>query len=507
VITEAPDELEAAFAYGWHPVEFAERVLGVLLNPAQKRWFQTLVPLDRWRWSVYQQALVSGNQTGKTLGIAILILWANHNKIGVDPSDGRTWLDSPYNWYHLGPDQNTAYLPLRDIGLLLKGTHPAQLDKTTGKYRKCLLPEGFVSFKNVETYYDGIEFWNGAVVQFRTTDDKAKALQGRRAWGISYDECAYEDHLSTVVNETLLMRLISTGGPLILVSTPNGINDWFEIVETIRDAGKHPSLEEDQVWITEPTADGRRDVLVWATTYDNAGFGLSADEIKRREDSGVSAQTLRGMFLEPDEAFFVPSASILEAFREDAQLEAGPEPKHRYVIFWDPSVASDPTACYVLDVTREPWRVVHEVWERKPTGIASLIRQMFGLHTQYQGEKNSSASITGYDSTGMGGAIIRQALVGLHPTRPLDFAGTSRTKDDVLGNLRMALLSGRLVVPASLMGLRREILNYRRDDKKITQDRVIALAGAAWIASKGFSGAMSASFSPHARVSNEPMWR
>jgi len=492
-------DLEQALSFAWDPIWFAENILGILVNPAQKRWFRELTPAEMWRWTIYECDVVSGNQTGKTLGLAILILWACHNKIGVDPSDQKVWLDSPYNWYHLAPDQNTAYLPLRDIGLILKGSHPAQYDKATGKFRKCLLPEQFVTFKKIETYYDGIEFWNGAVVQCRTTDDRAKALQGRRAWGISYDECAFEDHLKDVVNETLYMRLISTGGPLILVSTPNGINDWFEIVEAVKDNGHHPSLNEDQVWVTEPVG-GRKNVLIWATTYDNAGYGLSVDEINRREDTldeQAKEQALRGAFLEPAEAFFVPSEQTLKAFL-NLPSDVPPEPQHNYVIFWDVSVASDPTAAYVIDVSATPWRVVHETYTKRPEGIQKLIPAMFGLHGLYASE--GGASITGFDETGMGGAMVRQMLTGLTPLRPLNFAGTPKTKIDVLSNLRAALLKGALLIPESMTGLKREILNYRLEDKKITQDRVIALAGACWIASKGFSGVSRAAFSPSARV-------
>ena len=464
-----------------------------------------MVPVDGWQWPIYIEAMVSGNQTGKTLLIAIIILWANTYKIGVDRADQMAWLRSPYAWYHLGPDQNTSYLPLRDIRLILDSSHPAQYDKEQGTYRKCLLPAQIVKFTKIETYYEGLEFLNGAVVQFRTTDEKAKALQGRRAWGITYDECAYEDHLKSVIDDTLIMRLVTTGGPLILVSTPNGMNDWFEVVEDIKDQA-HPTLD-DRVWVTEDVVDGRKNVLVYATTYDNVGYGVSQAQVDLREntmDAQAKDRALYGAFLEPEEAFFVPAANILTSFRKDLRLGDDPVANRPYVIFWDPSAASDPSAGYVLDVSSKPWKVVAEMYEQRPRGIHSLISEMIGVHTKYTMAK--ARAITGYDATGMGGKIVKQLLGDLRPSRPMDFSGTSKLKTDVFGNLRAALLSGDLLIPDSLTGLKREVLNYKLDDKKIRQDRVFALAGAAWIASKGFGGNTSASFSPHAMASRG-LWR
>lgn len=470
---------------------FSEEILGVRLNRAQRRWFRRIQAGGKW--TVKGSVHVAANQTGKSLGVAILILWAAIYKIGVEfeVDDPKAWLDAPFHWFHVAPTQQQAYIPLRDIELLVKGAHPAQGER-------CKLPAGLVKFEKVEQYYDGFTTPFGASVQFRTTEEKAKALQGRRAHGISFDEAAFEAHLKSVINETLLMRLISTGGPLHIVSTPNGINDYFEVVQQLKDAGREV---EDQVWLTD---DGW--VLVWSTIHDNAGYGVSAAEIERMErdlDPATKEQQLRGAFLEPAEAFFTPTSQILTAFRTNLPEYVPPEPGRTYVIFWDPSVASDPTACYVLDVTHKPWQVVEEVWERKPLGILPLVDRIFGLHNRRAGEGHigfdRSTAITGYDSTSMGGAIVKQMLAGLSPQKALNFGGESRKKLDILTNLRDALNKGDLIIPDALVGLKREILNYRLKDEKLQQDRVMALAGAAWIAAKGFSGVYATSFRPSGR--------
>ena len=469
---------------------FAEHILGVRPNRAQRRWAKYNTTPDG-KWRTKGSAWVAANQVGKSLWVSVVVLWATIYKVGLDHSDPQAWIDAPYNWFHVAPSQQQAYIPLRDIEALVRGSHPAQGDRNR-------LPAGLIRFEKLEQYYDGLSTPFGSTAQFRTTEEKAKALQGRRAHGISFDEAAFETHLKAVINETLLMRLISTGGPLHIVSTPNGINDYFEVVQSLRDEGTEV---EPNVWTTP---DGW--MLLWSTVTDNAGFGLSQDEIDRMErdlDPATKEQQLRGAFLEPAEAFFTPTGAVLSAFRTDIPDFVPAEAGHQYVIFWDPSVASDPTACYVIDVTTKPWRVVEEVWDRKPLGIVSLVDRIFGLHNRRASEGrhgfNRSTAITGYDATSMGGAIIRQSLVGLAPQRPLNFGGQTKVKLDILTNLRALLIKGELLIPDAMIGLKREILNYRLEDKKLQQDRVMALAGAAWIAAKGFSGVQSAEFRPAGR--------
>lgn len=481
----SPD-VQAELAKGRDPIYFAERILGVRLNRAQKRWFP-LVGTDEFNnWLYHQVVHVAANQTGKSLGLAILILWAACYKIGLPTADPKRWLNTPYYGFHVAPQQAQAYIPLGDIRLLVTGSHPAQVDP-------CRFPAALVQFEKIETGYDGFTTLTGAVVQFRTTDEKAKALQGRRAHFISFDEAAFENHLKVVINEALSMRLISTGGPMWIVSTPNGINDFYEIVEEIREGGA-PLPDVDRVWTTDDAA------LVWSHIDDNVGYGLTAAEVERKErdlDPDTKEQQLRGAFLNPSEAFFVPTDRVLQAFVKGLPEYVEPIDGHRYIVMWDPSISSDPTACYVLDVTRKPWVVVQEIWERKPHGFVWLISRMREVHADRN--TGTAKAMTGYDATSMGGKIIKETLINLRPSKAVDFGGGGN-KLDILGNLKAALLNGDLIIPEAMVGLKREVVNYRLDDTKIQQDRVMALAGAAHLASKGFSGNQTARFAPSGRI-------
>ena len=169
-------DLAGILGQGRDPIYFAEQVLGVRLNPAQRRWLRVHTPVEDGAWPFHRTAHVSGNQVGKSLAVGILILWAATYKIGVDASDPQKWLDQPYYWFHVAPQQAQAYIPLGDIELLARGAHAAQVNE-------CHFPEALVTFSTIETGYRGFTTLTGAVCQFRTTDEKAKALQGRRAHG------------------------------------------------------------------------------------------------------------------------------------------------------------------------------------------------------------------------------------------------------------------------------------------------------------------------------------
>lgn len=480
-------------------VYFAEEVLGIKLNRAQKRWFKFIkVAGDGFSWDMRFVIHVAANQVGKTLGLAVLILWACNYKIGMDTKSDHLWLNSPYQWYHVAPSLNQANLVLNDIRMILKNVHPAQ--EKSGS--RSIFPQGFAVEITVENYYPGLQFWNGAVANFRTTEEKARGLLGRRAAGISFDECAFENHLIEIVNTVLWMRLISTGGPLILVSTPDGMNDFFEIVSEVENGGVHEDMDPN-VWVKREA----REALVLSTVEDNVGFGITQEEVDRMYESldpATRDQQLKGAFIATQDAFFVPQTDILKAFDDKLPEFTPPQPGHKYVIFHDPSVSSDPYASVVIDVTKKPWKGVYYKWDKMPKGIHNLLPDIWGLHTQYSSAQDrlgrfpSSWAITGYDATSMGGQIIRQSLVGLHPQRAVNFGGTGKVKRDALTNLRAAMLKGDLKLPGKWSRMKREILNYKLDDKKIEQDSVIAAAGAMSLVNVAGSGPQP--FNAHARV-------
>mgnify|MGYP001160506895 CR=1 len=473
--------------------------MGVRLNPAQIRWFNhALRTKNGWEWAFRRGAHVSGNQTGKTLGLAIAVLWASNYKIGIDNTtveNWDAWLNSAYNWFHLAPTYTQSLLLRNDISNLIEGKHPAQFDKKTGEFRKVLWVPGLSVERKIDSTYYAYELWNGAKIHFRSSDNKAKSLQGVRAHGISFDECAFEDYLQIVLDQAVKLRLISTGGPLMLVSTPNGINDYYQIVQELMSKSLKTS---DRTWESEE----ERVYVVWSHVSDNVGFGFTQEDVDYQEgdiDQATKEQQLRGAFLEPQDAFFVPLADIEEAF-VSIPGEVEPRNDHSYVIFWDVSVASDPTVCVVIDVTNEPFRGVYYRRWQKPLPFRELLSEIRRIHFMYSSAIRSRAgrapfAITGFDASSMGGVAVRQELSDLHPLRPTTMSGSSRLKDEMLINLRKALSNKRLLLPREWTQANREILSYRRSDDKLTQDSVMALMGAIKIAGIGMTGRVSVPFS------------
>lgn len=501
ISSRSTEDFLATFAAGRDPAIFAEKVLGLRLNPAQKRWVATACRTKNGHEWVFRRSIhVAANQIGKTLGLAITVMWAANYKIGLDNNDWDAWLNTQYNWFHLAPTYVQSMLLFNDIKMLAEGKHPAQMDRDTGMFRKILWQPGLAVDRKIDGTYYAIEFWNGSRVHFRTSDNKAKSLQGVRAHGVSFDEAAFEDHLLAVIDQAVKLRLISTGGPLWMVSTPNGLNDFYQVTQEVL----NNSLETgERQW--ESTE--RRLSLVWSHMSDNIGYGFSQDDADFMEldvDPATKEQQLRGAFLEPQDAFFVPVSDIEKAFRPMPD-EMEPANNKQYVIFWDVSIASDPTVCVILDVSSEPFKgVYYRRWE-KPMPFRELITEMTRLHYYYstpQRYKPGRAPkvITGFDASSMGGVAVRQELSGITPVRAVSMSGSSRMKTEMLINLRTMLATRTLILPDKWTQMKREILSYRRDDDKLQQDSVMALVGAAKIAQAGHTGVRRARFDPGGRT-------
>ena len=492
------------FARGRDPFYFAEVIMGVRLNPAQKRWFNlSLRTKDGWQWVFRRGAHISGNQTGKTVGLALAVIWASNYKIGIYNGEWDPWLNSAYNWFHLAPTYTQSLLLRSDMANLMEGKHPAQFDRATGEFRKIMWQPGLWTEKKVDATYYAFELWNGSKVHFRSSDNKAKSLQGVRAHGISFDECAFEDHLLVVLDQAVKLRLISTGGPLMLVSTPNGINDYYQIVQ---DLTANSLQTSERTWESEE----QQVYAVWSHVSDNVGYGYTQDDVDYLEsdlDAATKEQQLRGAFLEPQDAFFVPLPDIEAAFVEIAS-EVEPQNGHHYTIFWDVSVSKDPTVCVVVDTTHEPFRGVYYRRWVNPLPFRELVSEIRRIHALYSTPVRSlpgavPTAITGFDASSMGGVSVKQELEGLHPMRALTMSGSSRAKDELLINLRKALSNKRLLLPKGWTQAMREILSYRRNDEKLVQDSVMALCGVIKLAGTGYGGQISRPFSTN-RTTGRP---
>lgn len=455
------------------PVFFAERFLGIIMNPGQQRWARSCVERAENGWSPkFLTTVVSaGNRAGKTIAMALVIFHSAFYKLGVKPplagdsDDALRWIKEPYEWYHIGIQQETAELVFRELTMISQGIHPAQ------KGRKAPL---FMELGQIATFnkkYRGEYLWfqfnkavGGASIHFRTTQDKAKALLGKDMNGISFDEAAFDSHLMTVYQEVLNLRRLSTGGQLHFISTPTeGINDYADLWEL----GNPENSERDSQFIS-----------FRMSTRDNIGYGLTQenfDSIVRQQVAYLVPQNIDGYFIEAREAYF-NAPQVEKVFDDTMPDEQEPVAKRRYVQGCDPAIASDSTWAIILDFTDK--KSMQGVRCRKKSGrqtVTSLVNMLRESHLLYN---QGSHCTTIIDNTGFGGKMFAQELSIIKPLRQVDFAGTKSKKLEILSDLKTIIDKEMIKFPKSgiWLELRRQLLGYKLEDRNLETDAVMALA-------------------------------
>lgn len=458
----------------WDISFWAERFLGVKGHPGQVAFWNAILMRDMTGWQprYLDIALAAGNRAGKTLAEAIAHAHSTFYKIGMKPPRVLSqrslvqWSNLPYEWYHFAIAQETSELAYVELVRLLQGSHEAQPNGCP------LTNELGGEVATWDKKYRGEYLWvrfhpvfGGGSIHYRTTGEKAIGSLGKDMNGISYDEAGFDPNFEFVVNEVLHMRRLSTGGQLWLVGT----------------ATEGLTAFADHWYKGDPSApDKKRDSYsLRMSTRDNVGFGISQtmfDRLVASMPQELVPQNIDGMFLEGKHNYF-SQVAVDEMFTNDLPEVSPAKRGHRYVQGADPAIRYDSTWSVVLDISSVPATGVlasrHSGRSTTPV-IAALVAN---AHQAYTGEHYSC--LTGIDSTGMGGAMFREALP--IPVRSVEFGGTRGKKLKLLGNLKTAIEQRKMRFPRSghWLQLRRQLLGYRLSDKGLPTDAVMALA-VAW---------------------------
>ena len=452
---------------------FAERWLGIKGNPGQIRWWEACQERDDtgYRPRYITTVVSAGNRAGKTLAMAVVCLHHALYKLGLkrpvagDPESSRRWSDAPYEWYHVGIQQETAELVFREIEAILGSSHPAQ------QGRGCAIIRELGKVVDTQKKYRGEYAWvkfnpilGGASIHFRTTQDRAKALLGKDMNGISFDEAAFEPHLVMIYQEVLNLRRLSTGGPLHFIGTPSeGINDYAELWE--RGNPENPMRDE-------------KFISFRLSTRDNIGYGLTQDnfdDVIRQQAEYLIPQNIDGYFIEARDAFFW-SQSILASYKE-LDDDVKPTRNHRYIQGVDPGISHDATWAITLDISNRSKirgvRIRKRGGKQSISAVVNMVREGHLLYSQ-----DGAFCTTIVDSTGLGGRLFQQEFSMIRPLRGFDFGGTKAKKVELLNDLKAVIDKGQLELPVGgpWDELKRQLLAYRLDDKKLEQDAVMALA-------------------------------
>jgi hypothetical protein len=461
------------FARGRTDIDFwAWRFLGIRLHPGQRRFAVAATMLIGFRPAFLDIVLASGNRAGKTLALAIVVLHHTFYKLGIrpadpnDPADLRRFAAAPFHWYHVSYEGKVANILFGELFKILNGTHPAQ------QGRGCPLIAEVGPIIEADRKELGEYPWvrihpsfGGGEIHFRHTNEKAKALLGLDMNGISFDEAAFEIYLQDVRHEVLHLRRLATGGPIYWISTgTEGYNAFADLW-----AEGDPDNPERRP----------RFLSMRMSTRDNVGFGIAQedfDDLVAGLDSYLIPQNIDGYFIEAREAYF--NAAAVEAIFDPEMPEEQPPVKaHRYIQGVDPGISHDATWAMVLDHTVRPITGVRANKRSGRQQLPAVVNMVREGHMLYSSD--GAAATTIIDETGMGGKMYRQEFSIIRPLRTYDFAGTKAKKQDLLSNLKAIIDRGDIRLPktgAYWPQVRRQLLGYKLDDKKIEQDAVMTLA-------------------------------
>jgi hypothetical protein len=483
-------DLAADLVRGRHDQAFfAERFLGIKVHAGQRRFgvAATMRADDGYSPAFRDIALASGNRAGKTLELAITCLHQSFYKLGIRPPDPtdkgdfERWARAPYHWYHISFEGKVANLVHNELRSILTGSHPAQGG------RGCPLIKEFGNVVEWDRKELGEYPWvrihvafGGGEIHFRHTNEKAKALLGLDMNGISFDEAAFEQYLLDIRAEVLHLRRLATGGPIYWISTPT--EGWNHFADLWEEGNPDNPFRH------------QRSLSLRMSTRDNIGFGITQeafDDLISTYDPRMLPQNIDGHFIEAQDAYF--HAERVEAiFDPELPDEEAPVRGHRYAQGVDPGISHDATWALLIDYTSKPWRGVRTVKRSGRQSIPVVVNMVREGHILYS--QDGAYCTTIMDDTGMGGKMYAQEFAVIKPLRRYDFAGTKAKKDDLLANLKATIDSGSLRLPRSgsfWPQLRRQLLGYKRDDKKIEQDGVMTLALAVHHASRNQSDPLS----------------
>lgn len=454
---------------------FARDVLGVTLHEGQSEFGRAVLLRDRTgvRPRYLTACLSSGNRAGKTLMLDVLLLHATLYKYGVkppDPTDERDLMAHAkrrYTAYHFGISVDVSEIVAEDIRALMAGTHVAQS-------KGCPLTDEMgrsvwsMTGGRGNLHFEWHPIVGGGTIDFRTTGEKAIGQLGRDMHVITYDECGFDVNLNFIVDEVLHMRRLSTGGQLILVSTPSeGFNPWHD--QWIKGDPGEPDRDPDRISLR-------------MSTRDNVGSGLDAPTLDRMiaaMPSHLVPQNIDGHFIETDRGFF-DSRAVDACFVAGMAERQEPEARGLYVHGVDPALTHDATWSIVLHVASGQPAV--GVYARRLQGkqtvttVAGMVRD---IHAHYS--EGSARCDTGLDSTGMGGKVFHDMVSDIKGVRQVEFGGRGHRKLMILTDLKGLIEQGRLRFPRQgiWIALRSQLLGYRLLDRHLSTDAVMALAVAA----------------------------
>jgi len=271
--------------------------------------------------------------------------------------------------------------------------------------------------KVIWTPFPEMRFDNGSVIEARSTSYDGKYLRGRAAHRIFVDEAAFIK--DSIIKEVVLPMLTDWDGDLVLISTPNGRNYFYEMYQK----GQKTENERTKSW--------------QFPSYANPFISHAHIEEQKKNMLDLQFRTeYMAEFIDDQHAVFKWEHinDAMDSFDESFEKE----PNHIYYIGVDVAVQADYTAITVIDATNpNKCKVVYtERFNNKPyeyiyNRVVSCIMQFNPLKVLI-------------DETGVGAGITEQ-LMQVSP-QVEGFTFSMPAKISLINTLKLGLEQRRIKI-------------------------------------------------------------
>lgn len=474
---------------------FAEEMLGVPLNPYQVKWLtRTTTPRSQW-FEKFGETIEDiggflfgsnisaiGNQSGKTVGIAIKHIYMNKYKMGMD-LDSDLIAVAHYGTLNISPHSRQTKACYQHVKDILSGQFMIDEDGKKRLNKLHPLMQDFIVGENANL--GEIRFTNKSVMySVPTGADQASSLAGAQFGYISYDECSQSLHLKSELGAKILSRLIKYGVCLDLIATPevdSPSHQYYLHIVRLGQQGK------DGWWAL--TGMGMDDnIFIPKEQRERAKASLLATDKKKYR------QVVKGEFITSGKRFF-DSNEIENMWKLKGKRDCKPGGKYLLVADWGMSDTGDLSVFFVFDYTNfhmdgKVDLVNHEsIQGGTPQMQFALLRTLYDQYTYSEEDGVTEVKPTFLmDSEALGGVLIKKLLKLLNPK------AFSIDKDLALFETKRMMSTGRNYIESDIDGaiieknpdfgslrsyyiddLNEQLGMYHVEDAKLTTDFVMTL--------------------------------
>lgn len=401
---------------------FSEHMLGVPLNAYQKKWLShTTTPRALWETKfgetmediggfLYGSNISAiGNQSGKTVGIAIKHIWFNKYKIGME-LDEKLINTAHYATLNISPHSRQTKACYGHVGDILN--EKFIIDENGKKRLNVLSPLMKDFLVGLNTNLGELRFANNSVMySVPTGQDQASSLAGAQFGYISYDECSQSLHLREELGAKVLSRLIKYGCCLDLIATPEVDSPSHQhYLHLVR---KGQQGKEGWWALTGMGMDDN--IFIPKEQRERAKASLLATDKKKYR------QVVKGEFITSGKRYF-DANEIENLWRLKGKSNCVNGNKYMLIADWGMSDTGDNSVFMVMDYTSysvggKILIVNHEeIKGGSPQMQFALLRTLYDQYTWYDDDGvTAHYPLFVMDAEALGGVVIKKLLTMLRP--------------------------------------------------------------------------------------------